>query len=68
MFNLCIILDTIIFHTTTAAMFKRSKESAAQQIIVASEKRAAEPDIRLTSAFSVKRQPYSLFAYEHESA
>lgn len=49
-------------------MFKRSKESAAQQIIVASEKRAAEPDIRLTSAFSVKRQPYSLFAYEHESA
>lgn len=48
-------------------MLKRSQESATQQIIVTFEKRAAEPDIRLTPAFSVKRQPYSLFAYKHES-
>lgn len=62
-----IILDTIIFHATTATMLEGSEESSAQQIVVAFEKRTPKSDLCLAASFTVERQPYTLLAHEYQS-
>lgn len=62
-----IILDTIIFHATTATMLEGSQESSTQQTFITSEKWTAKSYLRITTSFAVKWQPDTLFANKHKS-
>lgn len=60
-----IILDTIIFHATTATMLEGSEESSAQQTFVTIEKRTTESDLRFAASFAVEWQSDTLFTDKH---
>lgn len=63
--------DSTIIYTAVTAVHTRGKESSAEQVIVAVEKRAAEPNLRVAAALAVERRvrrPDPVFTDKHKSA